>query len=350
MCFNFVDKIEGNYLAQDGNDFPLDCETFDNIQKNTHMAEILGNIGGPKLFLTECEKDGSNYSAGYVFVKTTAYPDGEVLRWPGGRVSNNTVYVSTTDTPVTINGTKYSAAYTTRVLSAVDPGGGADSFNFSEFVYVEDNRPLIGEIKMFAGPTNKIPKNYELCTGKELKKDDYPLLYALIGDMYNEGPCSDVYPYGPTYEPPREGYFRIPDLRGRFIVGYSFHRVFGNQSYSMVDAGGDAYVKLTSKQCAMPMHNHEATGTIKKSGKHFHGTWGENFKDYNPYGVYSSTNNYWGTKGGFDKDNYTYRTSEDGAHTHGITISTKGKEIENASEEHENRPPYYVMAYIIRVK
>ena len=46
------------------------------------MAEILGNIGGPKLFLTGCEKSGNNYSAGYVFVKTTAYPEGEVLRWP----------------------------------------------------------------------------------------------------------------------------------------------------------------------------------------------------------------------------------------------------------------------------
>ena len=346
-----MDKIEGNYLAQDGNDFPLDCETFDNIQKNTHMAEILGNIGGPKLFLTGCEKDGFDYySAGYVFVKTTAYPDGEVLRWPGGRVSNNTVYVSTTDTPVTINGTTYSAAYTTRVLSAVDPGGGADSFNFSEFVYVEDNRPLIGEIKMFAGPTDKIPKNYELCTGQELKKDEYPLLYALIGDMYNEGPCSDVYPYCPTYEPPREGYFRIPDLRGRFIVGYSFHRVFGNQSYSMVGAGGEAYVTLTSEQSAMPYHSHEATGTIKEAGWHHHGTFGERDSDKSPYGVYSAYANNWGSNGGGDKDNYTYKTSTDGYHTHDITISTVAKEREIAFEGHENRPPYYVMAYIIRVR
>ena len=345
-----MDKIEGNYLAQDGNDFPLDCETFDNIQKNTHMAEILGNIGGPKVFLTGCKKSGNNYSAGYVFVKTTAYPDGEVLRWPGGTVTNNTVYVSTTNTSVTANGTRYSAAYTTRVLSATNPGDGADSFNFSEFVYVEDNWPLIGEIKMFAGPFNKIPSNYKLCAGQVLEKNEYPLLYAVIGDMYNEGPCSDNETGHTFYDPPSEGKFRLPDLRGRFIVGYSNTLIFGNQSYLMGNAGGDAYVKLTSKQCAMPMHNHEATGTIKESGKHFHGTWGENYKDYNPYGVYSSTNNYWGSKGSFDKDNYTYRTSEDGTHRHGITISTKGKEIENASEEHENRPPYYVMAYIIRVK
>lgn len=343
-----MDKIEGNYLAQDGNDFPLDCETFDNIQKNTHMAEILGNIGGPKLFLTGCEKDGSNYSAGYVFVKTTAYPDGEVLRWPGGRVSNNTVYVSTTDTPVTINGTTYSAAYTTRVLSAVDPGGGADSFNFSEFVYVEDNRPLIGEIKMFAGPTNKIPKNYELCDGRELKKDNYPLLYALIGDMYNEGPCSDDYP-GPTYGPPREGYFRIPDLRGRFIVGYSFHRVFGNQSYSMVDAGGEAYVTLTSDQSAMPYHSHEATGTIKEAGWHDHGTFGA-YSLNSPYGLYSAYADRYGSTGGVNMGAYAFATSTDGYHRHDISITTKGVEREIANKGHENRPPYYVMAYIIRVR
>ena len=78
------------------------------------MAEILGNIGGQKLFLTECKKSGNNYSAGYVFVKTTAYPGGEVLRWPGGTVTNNIVYVSTNDTSVTANGTTYSAAYSVR--------------------------------------------------------------------------------------------------------------------------------------------------------------------------------------------------------------------------------------------
>ena len=344
-----MDKIEGNYLAQDGNDFPLDCETFDNIQKNTHMAEILGNIGGPKLFLTGCEKDGFDYySAGYVFVKTTAYPDGEVLRWPGGRVSNNTVYVSTTDTPVTINGTTYSAAYTTRVLSAVDPGGGADSFNFSEFVYVEDNRPLIGEIKMFAGPTDKIPKNYELCTGQELKKDEYPLLYAVIGDMYNEGLCSGGDGKS-AYDPPREGYFRLPDLRGRFIVGYSHEYVFGYNTYKIANAGGDVAVKLTSEQCAMPMHGHEATGTIEGSGGHYHGTIGERTTN-SPYGVYSSINNYYGSSGGIDKDNYTFKTSTDGYHRHDISITTKGVEREIANKGHENRPPYYVMAYIIRVK
>lgn len=345
-----MDKIEGNYLNQDGNDFPLDCETFDNIQKNTHMAEILGNIGGPKLFLTGCKKSGNNYSAGYVFVKTSAYPDGEVLRWPGGTVTNNTVYVRTTNTSVTANGTTYSAAYTTRVLTATNPGGVVDSFNFSEFVHVDDNKPVYGEIKMFAGPFNKIPSNYKLCAGQVLEKNEYPLLYAVIGDMYNEGPCSDNETGHTFYGPPSEGKFRLPDLRGRFIVGYSNTLIFGNKNYDMVGGGGDVGVKLTSRQCAMPMHNHTASAITSYAGKHFHGTWGENYKDYNPYGVYSSTNNNWGAKSGYDKDNYTYRTSEDGGHTHNINFTTNNTEVENASEEHENRPPYYVMAYIIRVR
>lgn len=343
-----MDKIEGNYLSQDGNDFPLDCETFDNIQNNTHMAEMLGNIGGQKLFLTGCRKSGNKYSAGYVFVKTTAYPEGEVLRWPGGTVTNNMVYVSTNDTSVTANGTTYSAAYTTRVLTATDPGDGADSFNFSEFVYVENNWPVYGEIKMFAGPTDKIPENYELCDGTELKKDEYPLLYAVIGDMYNEGLCSDG--DGKTaYDPPKEGYFRLPDLRGRFIVGYGWGYVFGYNNYKMGNAGGEFNVKLTSNQCALPLHSHEAHGTLGYSGDHYHGTIGE--RDTNsPYGVYSSTKNYYGSNGGVDKDNYTYKTSTNGNHTHDITISMKGEERENAFEAHENRPPYYVMAYIIRAK
>lgn len=350
-----MDKIEGNYLAQDGNDFPLDCETFDNIQKNSHMAEILGNIGGPKLFLTGCRKSRNSYSAGYVFVKTTEYPDGEVLRWPGGEVTNNTVYVSTTNTPVTANGTTYPAAYTTRVLTATDPGDGADSFDFSEFVHVDDNKPVYGEIKMFAGPVEKIPENYKLCDGSKLKKDEYPLLYAVIGDMYNEGPSVyGIIDLSPNYGAPDERYFRLPDLRGRFIVGYSSvnFEILGNINYPMVTAGGKNNVKLTSSECALPSHSHGFWMNIKGNGDHFHGTWGEGFGEgQTPYGLYDSVNNtYWGSAGGADTDNFTYRTSTNGYHTHSVEFGMFTEEKGNADDAHENRPPYYVMAYIIRVK
>ena len=46
-----MDKVLGKYLEQPGNDFPLDCETFDYIQNNNFITEILGNIAGDKCFI-----------------------------------------------------------------------------------------------------------------------------------------------------------------------------------------------------------------------------------------------------------------------------------------------------------
>lgn len=345
-----MDKIDGNYLSQGGNDFPLDCETFDNIQNNLHMTEILGNIGGPKLFLTGCNKSGNTYTAGYVFVRTTAYPDGEVLRWPGGTVTNNTVYIATSNTAVTANGTEYPAAYTTRVLTATNPGASAESFNFAEFVHVDDNKPLYGEIKMFAGPISKIPSNYKLCDGTALNKDDYPLLYAVIGDMYNLSPMSNEQSTTVlNYSSPPPGYFRLPDLKARFIVGYCPTTTNNNHKYEMVNVGGDSDVKLIDSQCALPSHGHQGQAVTDPAGEHYHGTWGESFARETPYGIYS-TSKTWGSNGGYDRDNYTYKTSTDGSHQHYVKLDISEFSQPAASQSHENRPPYYVMAYIIRVK
>ena len=137
-------------------------------------------------------------------------------------------------------------------------------------------------------------------------------------------------------------------MRGRFIVGYSVHRVFGNQSYSVVDAGGAAYVTLTSDQSVMPYHSHEATGTIKEAGGHDHGTFGA-YSLNSPYGLYSPHRNYWGSTSGVNTSAYTFATSSNGSHRHDISITTKGVKREIANKGHENRPPYYALYYIMKL-
>ena len=80
-----MDKVLGKYLEQTDNDFPLDCETFDYIQNNNFITEILGNIAGDKCFIYGCEKSGTdNYAPGYVFLRTTNHPEGEILPFEGG--------------------------------------------------------------------------------------------------------------------------------------------------------------------------------------------------------------------------------------------------------------------------
>lgn len=51
-----MDKVLGKYLNQTDTDFPLYCETFDYIQNNNFITEMLGNIAGDKCFIYGCEK------------------------------------------------------------------------------------------------------------------------------------------------------------------------------------------------------------------------------------------------------------------------------------------------------
>ena len=79
-----MDKVLGKYLEQTDNDFPLDCETFDYIQNNNFITEILGNIAGDTCFIYGCKKNGTNYEPGYVFLRTGDHPEGEILPFGGG--------------------------------------------------------------------------------------------------------------------------------------------------------------------------------------------------------------------------------------------------------------------------
>lgn len=63
----------------------------------------------------------------------------------------------------------------------------------------------IGTILPFAGPN--IPTGYLLCDGAEVLRGEYPELYSVIGDIYNNTILQGA------------GTFKIPDLRGRFALG-----------------------------------------------------------------------------------------------------------------------------------
>lgn len=114
-----------------------------------------------------------------------------------------------------------------------------------------------------------------------------------------------------------------PDLRGRFILGYN------GSTYQIGNTGGQERVTLTIAD--MPVHNH--TASTGNAGSHSHTyEWYEGAGTAQPSGV-----------GG---GNVTSRsTGNAGDHTHSVTIDNAG-----SGQSHENRPPYYVLAYIIRLR
>ena len=118
-----------------------------------------------------------------------------------------------------------------------------------------------------------------------------------------------------------------PDLRNRFIVG-------SGGEYNNGWTGGQKSVTLTQSQ--MPSHNH--TGTTNKDGAHEHTANGSMNVASGSDGVVVYVN-----APASGRHGVIYpRGSE---HQHAFTTNATG-----GSQAHENRPPYYALAYLMRVK
>ena len=312
-----MDKIQGNYTRQ--TEFPLDEETLVALQTNQAMIELLGNIAGDKTILYGCGLYNSNTMryGGYVFVRTAEFPEGEILRYEGGSISAG-IYLKKTAIDVNANNVEYAGAYTQRSLAA---GIGDESFSWSDFSVLHTNAelkelcsslqqqidlltpPPIGIVQLWAGHIASIPAGYRLCDGGSLNIADYAALYNVIGTQFN---TANNYLGNSQITP--IGQFRLPDLRGRFIAGYTSEDAEYN---TLGKSGGAKKHLLTASESGLPKH------------KHTYARWNKTGIDM----TIQPGNSKWGI--------YDYTSEEGGT---------------SASSAHENRPPYYVLAYIMRIQ
>ncbi len=124
-----------------------------------------------------------------------------------------------------------------------------------------------------------------------------------------------------------DGTNNTPNLSGKFIVGLDKNK----KDYNKIgNTGGAETVKLTTEE--LPSHNH--SGTTNDSGNHRHSFTGAKKKgDGTGTG---SSNDYYGS--------LTRNTAFAGVHTHSFKTNETGSD-----KPHENRPPYYVLAYIMKL-
>lgn len=305
-----MDKVTGNYLSQSGKHFPMDCETLDYIAKNQSLCEMLGNIAGDKIIISGCEYSATygTRSQGYVFLRTTEYPEGEVLRFEGGDNAETTAYVKSEHIQVNANGYTYPRAYTKRTLAA---GLGAEQYNWEDFTPLHNCKDMynalsalqtafnnltgepLGIVKMWAGST--LPTGYLYCQGQSLSRIEYADLFDAIGTRFGSDDAST---------------FKLPNLQGRFIVGYD-----GNDpDYDQLgETGGEKTHTLTVNE--IPEHSHSKQVTINDGdGWEFH-------------------NDRIGATGGTNNPGGTWTSGDAGG-----------------GQSHENRPPFFVLAYIIKVE
>ncbi|MBD5217630.1 MAG: tail fiber protein [Bacteroidales bacterium] len=326
-----MQKTLGNYLNQPNKDFPLDTETLDYLQQLAALGAIVGNIAGDKMVLYGCELNGdkTRRDAGWVFVRTRSVPEGEVIYWEGGIVGSG-MYVKQEDVSVTANNRTYPKAYTRRSLA---PGYGDENFKWEEFTDIKTIKDLLREnselrteiaglqpaplgiIQMWAG--ENVPEGYLLCNGQEYKQSDYPELYKVLGATFNNAISANGTPY--TTVP---GNFRVPDLRGRFVVG--LHD--SDNDYTRRGAGGGVKSVILSEE-ELPPHSHT-------------------FKDY----YYSEGNKK--AKGNYDKieTNSNIGSSSTDYDNACLQYYKHSTEKGGTGMAHENRPPYYVLAFIMRAK
>jgi microcystin-dependent protein len=154
-----------------------------------------------------------------------------------------------------------------------------------------------------------------------------------------------------------------PDLRGRFVVGRGdgditntrpgdggedgvqdlYLNTEGNRPeyfqigvpsmWGLPYTTGDCFTTLTAQQSGLPAHSH--TGTTNTDGAHKHAIKGQN-------GAGSLSR----ARTGTGNNDATVTTETDGSHSHSFTTNTAGGQT--AQKPFDNRPPYYVLAFIKR--
>lgn len=297
-----------NFEAKDR--FPLSTQALTFMQEMIMASAQLALIGGDNYILSGCETNGNNVSSGVIVI------NGEVMPFEGG-VRVDTITVVETPVSVSANGLTFENARVTRKAKFAS-GTGANYFPWANFKPLQTNGQLeqakatieyvddeiakiqagsipVGVIVMWSGPVDKIPAGWQLCDN------------SLIPGT-NE---------------------RTPDLRGKFIVGYNHD----DTDYDNCGkTGGAKEVALKVEQ--LPKHRHIYTDDAGADNLTNDG----------------SGNKKWGSVIGYPEfperyGNYGDRKTSASSTGSGNVFYTT---YEGESKPFDNRPPYYVLAFIIK--
>lgn len=217
-----------------------------------------------------------------------------------------------------VAGAVVSCSTTTETLSATTITAGtinANALNLTTTSTPTGPQPLIpvGAIMMWSGNPSALPSGWYLCNGQT------------VATANN---------------------FQTPDLRGRFIVGFNPD----NTAYNTIgNIGGANTVTLNANQ--IPAHTHPAN--TSSAGAHTH-DWvmtifrsqelgdaiGRSGVSYTNPGELTQNST---VPGGVFAERPIMTIQQSGTHTHTVTVNQNTP----AGAAHENRPPYYTLAYII---
>ena len=299
-----------NFTGKDN--YPVSADTLDMMQNMTKLAASLALLGGDNYILSGCVDNGVNVTPGTIVINGVPYV------FIGGAKSNK-ITISETKPTLVEEGEEFPEAYTKRVAIFAENG----EYEWGKFEKVPTNLDLKtlfqsikgdspGTIKMWAGQVAKIPVGYMLCNGDDLLINDYKPLFEIIGVSFGGDGLSN---------------FKLPDLRGRFIVGYD--NKAGSDYEKIGNVGGENEVELTTDN--LPSHDHtDRDGT-----------------SFNKLAARAADVDATNTPGSIDDKTADAEYRVGGMSTPQWTEATIKKVGKNKA--HENRPPFFTLAYIIKV-
>jgi len=278
-------------LTQKGG-MPLDQNTLAFMQETySDLLKQLGCVLGKYVIIS-----GTPLTGGWVAV------DGEIMPFDPG--SGDNCYVRTAKESVIFLDGEAKDIYSTDKLVF---GSGLPQLKWSDFQKIDTivdlqnsliSRTPIGTVQMFAG--NNVPKGWASCEGQSVSKLEYPKLWDVLQRQDPGNPAN----------------FLLPDLRGRFIVGYNPDT---HHSPSNIPAGSTSlnYAGVGNTGGA---DNISLTGD--QNGQHVH-----------------------------EQQSFSYFTNEwrsgDGGRGYVIEETSRLTKSSGLGTPHDNRPPYYVVKYII---
>ncbi len=187
----------------------------------------------------------------------------------------------------------------------------------------------VGRVGIGVGsPKFDLDVNNDINAGLKLKERGHDLIPRGVITMWHGG-VNNIPPGWYLCD----GNNNTPDLTDRFIVG-------AGGAYDPGDKGGANSVKLTANQSGLRAHT--VSGYTNKDGRHRH-EYMDTYMDENK----PKSNGDYEDGDGVDYKNHNRFTLDTSIsnHSHRISINVGAKE---AIDYHENRPPYFALAYIMK--
>lgn len=264
---NKQDFLNENY----GGKFPISANTFDFMQSQTEFVSKIAAAFGNNVIL---KKPTTNNRDGLIVI------NGELMPLQYSSPTTGYYKIEEEKESIVAQNTEYTDARITRyaVLRSIQTSYPKSSFvdltggSYTQPTTLANHFLPKGAIIMWSGSMTNIPVGFELCDGNG---------GAAINNV------------------------TIPDLRGRFVVGYNP----SDEDYNAIGkTGGEKAHTMTVAE--MPSHSHSYLLSTEI------------------------------------QDDVKHAGSDTIVHIKNTQVSTGNT---GGNQAHENRPPYYVLAFIIKV-